>query len=142
MKFLGVDFAKEIDKGFRQAGMGTNVISTITLQKRVPGTATAGRLTAGNNPTFTAYTGLRGFVSDAKVGFMMANAGEAGGFTLVRTGDKVANIFGASLPQANGLPSVEPAEGDLIVANGVTYTIYYVDPGAPTGALYACTMRA
>lgn len=142
MKFLGVDFAKEIDKGFKAAGMGSNAISTVTLQKRAPGTATAGRLTAGNNPTFTAYAGLRGFMSDAKVGFMLSSDGAAGGYTLVITGDVMVNIFGNSLPQSGGLPSVVPVAGDIATINGKSYTIYHVDPGAPTGTLYSCTARA
>ncbi len=110
----------------------------LTLTKVTPGSRTAGAVSAGTNPTTTAYAcnGRMGQHRSAYWQFWQ-NAQTSTGTT--KTKFVGFSILGARLPDG-----VRPTAGDRIAHNGVTYTIAADGVTNPdgVGALYECMTRA
>lgn len=96
----------------------------VTLVKHTPGTRT--NSTGGTNPT-TANHVCRGFIDDY-------NSRRIDG-SIIRQGDRVCTILGASLPAG-----IVPEPNDSVIAESQTRTIVSVVRD-PAGATYECQIR-
>lgn len=112
---FGIDIAGIINSEIAGAG---GVLSG-TLTRTVPGTRTAGSLTAGTNPTETTHS-FKGFV-ETKAD---RRPGQIGVQSMA-----VVTILGASL-------SVTPEVNDTALLDGVTYTLVELLTRDPAAAVY------
>ena len=124
VKFHGVDVAKVLN---RELGGGMrDPVFAVTLTHYTEGTRTTGALTAGTNPTSTTHTAT-GFEDDYADGQIDG--------TLVKQGDRIVTILGASLS-----PATVPEAGDEVSINGRAYRVIRVARD-PLQATYECQAR-
>lgn len=121
-----MNIAKLIAQQFAKNGKDLGVVSC-TLIKRTPGTRAPGAISSGTNPIETSYKAT-GLVSDWK-------AYQIDG-TLIRAGDRMVLLFGASI-EGGAVP--EP--GDRVEIAGETLTIMQPINRDPVGATYTCNAR-
>jgi len=101
-------------------------VGSLTLVRVTPGTRTPGNLAAGTNPTTASYS-VKGYVTDYAQGQING--------TLVKVGDRVAVIYGSSLPAG-----VEPATADKIGDGAKTWTVVRVERHSD-GAVFHLQLR-
>jgi len=113
----GIDVADLIAKN-----LGARVLPAV-LSRSTPGTRTAGRLTAGTNPTRISR-GCRGFID--------TQARQNIDGSIVADGNVVITLLGDTI-EAGDVPKLE----DVIQIEGSSYTIQKIarDPAAAT---YSC----
>ncbi len=122
MSLFGIDIAGIVNDAIGEA----SGLRPSQLVKTVSGTPTAGAITSGNNSTETVHT-CQAFVEISK---------ERVGDSLVETGGKTASILGASVS-----PTAEPATGDVLIVDGVSYTIGEIKDVDPARALFVCKVE-
>lgn len=122
MGLLDGRIAKQVARAMKQAKMD----KPATLITVTPGVRTAGRTSAGTNPTETSVS-CRGLVTTWKRNML--------GATIVQVGDRVVMLFGATLGAAT------PAVGSKITIENITSRVIDVERD-PAGATYACLTRA
>ncbi len=120
-RFFGVDLGGILKREFER-GL-TDLAFKATLTKFTPGTRTAGRSTAGNNPTSSTHSCLL-VLSNYAEGMIDG--------TRIQVGDRKALIFTDSIS-----PAAVPAANDQLTAEGLTYRVIEVmrDPVAATYTL-------
>jgi hypothetical protein len=117
-KLFGVDVS-----GLIKQYVGPGVLS-VTITKVAAGTRTVGALAGGTNPTSTSYA-CKGFIDRQEVRWLKGTMAPAGTKRVVIIGDTVSG------------GAVAPALDDLVVVEGITYTVATIDrdPAAATYTL-------
>jgi hypothetical protein len=121
---FGLNIAEIVNTSISEAGG----VLTCTLTKTTPGTRTPGSLSAGTNPTTTAYT-VKGFLEQGEK--------RLSGQLQTVTGTFVS-ILGWSVSSGTVVPEVN----DTITIEGTVYELVELVSRDPAAALYVFRVEA
>lgn len=132
-RLFGLDIAKQVNDALASAGG----VLDVTMLRVSSGQRTAGSPAAGTNPTTSSLRG-KGFYDDRRLRYLEAQGRTSEG-TLVRRGDRVAVLLGASFPgreppRPGYLLEIQDEETDRV-------RVVEVVGRDPAAATYECLVR-